>query len=258
MKKYLALLSLLVLLAPQFASAAACSALTPTVAYWKLDGNSNDATGNGHTGADTSMSYSTTNAIINQAGQFNGSTSKILVPDNSGFDSPTTGVSINAWFDYTGGSIGTVIENVVAKSTVSAATGQYLRLYIQNGKLAAVPNGDLGSQQIIGGTSLVANTLYMGTFTYDGTNEHLYLNGVSDATPIAYSGATTPSTGSVGIGVLGDLAAQFFLGAIDEAGWWTCGLTSSQVTTLYNSDHGLQYPFTVANPAIFTGFWHVF
>ena len=76
------------------------------IAWWKLDGNSNDASGNGHNGTDTAITYTT--GKINQAASFNGTTSKITVPDSDAFSfnggSPDKPFSISLW-DYTVGGL---------------------------------------------------------------------------------------------------------------------------------------------------------
>lgn len=209
-------------------------------AYWKLDGNSNDATANGHNGTDTSMSYSTTHAVILQAGQFNGSTSKILIPDAAGLDG-TTALTLTGWFFTSGTPNGTLI----GKSDASAAGGTYIRLDMNGAKLNATSDGDIHA--INGGTTLSASTRYFAALTYDGTNLNLYLNGVTDAAQQVFSHAVTPGTGHLGIGVLGDFGQIFSGGTIDEVGFWSRGLSSSEISQLYNSGNGFTYPFVATS-----------
>lgn len=218
---------------------------TNLVGYWKLDGDSSDATGNGHTGADTTMSYSTTNAVINQAGTFNGTTSKILIPDSAGFDSPTTAVSLTGWFYITG----TVTGTIIGKCPIAGLNGTYIRLDVNGAKLNATIDGD-STIAINGTTSLSTNTKYFAALTYDGATVSLWLGAggtvAKDAADQSTTIATTPGTGSVGIGVLGDFASGQFIGAgtIDEVSWWTRGLSASEISELYNAGAGLAYPFT--------------
>lgn len=47
--------------------------------YWRLNGNSNDASGNGNNGTDTAISYGHSSGKLNQGASFNGSTSFISV-----------------------------------------------------------------------------------------------------------------------------------------------------------------------------------
>ena len=52
--------------------------------YWKLNGNSNDYSGNGNNGTDTNIAYS--QAKLSQGAVFNGSSSRIDITDNSTLD----------------------------------------------------------------------------------------------------------------------------------------------------------------------------
>lgn len=212
---------------------------TNLVAYYKLDGNSNDATGNGHNGTDTSMTYSATNAVINTAGQFSGS-GKILIPDNAAFDG-TTAVTMAAWVNF---SSLTGQQQIFAKSPANSAA--YMILYkTATNHLACTVDTDAHS--IVGTATLTTATRYHCVQTYDGSVLTLYLNAATDGTPASYAGAMTPGTGSVGIGVLGDNATQFAIGTIDEVAWWSRALSSTEITQLYNSGNGLAYPFSAAN-----------
>jgi hypothetical protein len=46
---------------------------------WRLNGNSNDASGNGNNGTDTNITYSQANGRLNQGAGFNGTSSKIAL-----------------------------------------------------------------------------------------------------------------------------------------------------------------------------------
>lgn len=207
--------------------------------YWKLDSDSSDATGNGHTGTDTSISYTSTNAVIVNAAQFGGS-SKIKVPSAAGLTG-TSQVSMTAWVYNTANWTG--IQTLVAKIDAVGAGGTYIRMNVESGICHATSDGD--THTIIGGTALSTNTRYFVCMTYNGSTLSLYLNGTKDATDLSYAAAVTPGTGSLAFGELGDFnTAQFLAGGMmDEIGFWSRGLTSSEITQLYNSGNGLAYPF---------------
>ena len=211
------------------------------VAYYKMDGDSTDATGNGHTGSGTNVTYSATHAVINQAVNLPGTGgSQVLVPNNAGFNG-TTAATFSAWVYFTT-LLGTT-QSILSKCTSNGSAYMAMWKFSTNKFSASFDTGN-GSHQITGGTTVLVNTRYHVVATYDGTTVSLYVNGVSDATPITASFSMTPGTGSVGIGVLGDLAAQRLDGIIDEVGWWSRAISSSEVTQLYNSGAGLQYPFS--------------
>src|ERR1051326_1866471 len=52
------------------------------VSYWRFEGNSNDSKGSNN-GSDTSITYSSGNGNFGQGAGFNGSSSKIVITDNS-------------------------------------------------------------------------------------------------------------------------------------------------------------------------------
>jgi hypothetical protein len=69
--------------------------------------------------------------------------------------------------------------------------------------------------EITGGTTLSNNTWYYITGTYDGTNLRAYVNGTSDATPIA--GSTPAVNGNpISIGKSAS-TSEYFGGILDEA-----------------------------------------
>jgi len=47
--------------------------------YWRLNGNSNDASGNSNNGTDTSIVYSQSNGVLNGGADFNGSSGRITL-----------------------------------------------------------------------------------------------------------------------------------------------------------------------------------
>lgn len=98
---------------------------------------------------------------------------------------------------------------------------------------------------------LAVNTWYHIVYTKTGTTSAWYINGVSK-TPTANlsTGGLTTSAGYFRIGTYaggtGGVGNRQFDGVIDEVGIWSRVLTSTEVTTLYNSGSGLQYPFSTS------------
>lgn len=66
------------------------------VGYWRMNGNSNDASGNGNNGTATSITYSQANGRLNQGAGFNGTSSKILKSSYS-WDFSTNPFTISIW-----------------------------------------------------------------------------------------------------------------------------------------------------------------
>jgi hypothetical protein len=102
-----------------------------------------------------------------------------------------------------------------------------------------------GSAICNGNTVLSNSTLYHLVVVhtpYDGVsaNVQFYVNGSPDGSAIFDIG--TPSVATVKqIGTKSD-TATFYTGMIDEVGIWSRDLSASEVTDLYNSGAGLQYP----------------
>jgi len=74
---------------------------------WKLDGNANDASGNGNNGTASNVTWTT--GRFGNCGSFNGSNSKIELPNSSSLK-PTT-FTVMAWYKGTQSTLGTIIEN---------------------------------------------------------------------------------------------------------------------------------------------------
>ena len=76
-------------------------------AYYRLNGNSNDASGNGFNGIDTAITYSQNNGRLNQGAGFNGSSSKITLADNLTSLMPAAAYTASIWMKSTSTPSGT-------------------------------------------------------------------------------------------------------------------------------------------------------
>jgi len=218
------------------------------VAYYKLDGNSNDVTGNGYNGTDTAITYGTSYGKINQGALFNGSSSRILLGSTSSLVM-NSNISVSVWIKPSALPTSGTLMTIVGKYSDSTGNGGYdLRLY-----------NNSGTQEIdftittSAGTSASAAYKYalpLGTWyhlvgTNDGTTSSLYLNGILvAAVAIGNPALSTGSTPNIGCLDLVGTLMRFFNGSIDEVGVWNRALTSSEVSQLYNNGGaGIQYPF---------------
>ena len=144
--------------------------------------------------------------------------------------------------------------DIVAKWGRQGDQRSYQLAYFNDGGTLRIifQNSDLGNDSALGG---VARTLTNGTFyhlvivyTASTGNCEFFLNGSSAGTSSGLYTSIYNSTAQFRLGSNVDAAGAnegFFDGIIDEVGIWSRVLTGAEVTTLYNSGNGIQYPFSV-------------
>lgn len=96
------------------------------------------------------------------------------------------------------------------------------------------------------GTALQSIRVNAGA-TYDGTNIRCYINGSlvsTSGTLINY--LTNANALSFVVGA-SDVLNGYLDGQLDEMGIWSRTLSGTEITTLYNSGAGIQYPFSTSN-----------
>jgi len=175
--------------------------------YWRLDGNSNDASGNGNNGTDTAITYSQANGILNGGAGFNGSTSFISLPNTL---PDLTTFTISFWISGNSSSANQeILQYAKTADNANLDIGVYLnkiRLILYNGSSTTMlesteSNINNGIKKLI-------------TFTRSGTNANLYINGVFKKTSTTMHSITIGSD-IIGIGrhVAG---VAYFTGSLDE------------------------------------------
>lgn len=94
--------------------------------------------------------------------------------------------------------------------------------------------------------ALSAGTWYNIVFTWDGTTQRLYVNGLNVANLTEASTTTlTPATLNLGNTVDRNNAIR---GVLDEVGVWSRALTPTEVVQLYNSGDGITYTTIFNSP----------
>ncbi len=234
----------------------ASSLLNGVAYYWNFDEDTgttlNDATGNGNTGTFQGTAGSQWGAgKINYGLSFDGSSNYVSTAKS--ITEPST-FSISAWFK-TGTASG---KKIIGFESAQTGTGS-----IQTDSLIYVgTDGKLyfgccwsGSLQTIHSSSTVTNNAWHHAIvTYNSGNITLYLDNTSQATMNATNQGFGGywRIGSYTSGGGANATNGYFPGLIDEVGIWNRALTSGEVSTLYNSGSGMQYPFT-ANTSSQTG-----
>lgn len=207
--------------------------------YWKLDNSITDSV--------ASQNLSTTNTFyttgkIYQGIDYNGtnafSSLPVTAPENGSYTVALWAKwdSLNAAYCYNNNYNGTTVSAVGLKT----ASGTIKGIGFTNGAGGGEFSVDSSVTPTIGTWYHIAIT-----FLYDVTATNrvlkIYINGsyIASASP---TGGITPGVGNAYY--LGRTGSTYFDGIIDEVGIWTRDLSASEISELYNSGFGLQYPFT--------------
>lgn len=222
------------------------------VAYWKTDessGNASDSTANARTLTNTNTVTYVAGKINNTARFVSGSSQKL---SRSYIVGTTAGgsISISAWLrinNAPGANVRYTLASIAAGGTSPYIayilgyedSGGTKRLWINRQKMA------VANAENYYNTTLTTSTFYHLVLTYDGTTMTLYLNGSS----VISQGQTGNGTAHGGadetvVGAYHASQGNFMDGDIDEIGVWSRALSSTEVTSLYNSGSGLAYPFS--------------
>lgn len=147
--------------------------------YWKLNGNSNDYSGNGNNGTDTSITYSQANGRLGQGAGFNGSTSRIVINNNLGLtkDGDKTmsiWVKLSANLSGANAYVNIFYVNI---GTISFSLGYYRESNINSFAFERSRN-NISSESVRFNNPTAANGWYMLTLTFSSNNLKAYVNGV--------------------------------------------------------------------------------
>lgn len=231
------------------------------VAYWKFDENTGtsagDITGNGNVGTwhGTLAGAQWTTGIINSGGSF----------DNTRYVSvPTITVSgdfsLSCWVNLTSNSVTQFLNACVAKGLWGGdAAGDFSLGYQVSittppqsgtGKFCFTAKGaGAATSGAIDSVAATAGSWVHLVGTISGTLMTLYKNGVSAGTGTLGAGFVNNShTLDLGAYPGQETQGTATKGSLDEIGLWSRALLQSEVTQLYNSGIGLQYPFQPPSP----------
>jgi hypothetical protein len=208
------------------------------LAYWTLDNTLTDATGNGNTLTNNGATY-TTSGKINGAYNFDGNND--YLSRNSFLSGQSFSFSVWVKFDTLAESTGI---NSIIGYRIDTGNFNWKFITVSNAGVATfyIRAGAGTLYAVTGTTTITTGNWFHIVGTFDGTVGKLYINNNLEDTETG-----TPGTfGATGIAIgtqLGRLT-DYTDGIIDEVGVWTRALTAAEVTELYNSGNGLQYPFS--------------
>jgi len=230
---------------------------TGLCAYYKFDDGSgsslNDSSVNGNTGTwQGTLGNQWTTGKISGAGNFNGTDNYITVPNSTTLlmDGSFT---VMAWINYSAYATWNLGSPIVVKLS---ATGGILNYYLDIGPsghlfVGFYDGSTLQSTNTTGGSVIPLNSWVFCAGVFDANNGTLttYIDGTQNTQ--ATSITTLPSRinpSNLSIGSQAPQANSYATGKIDELGLWNRALSASEIQYLYNSNVGLQYPFSAPNP----------
>ena len=188
---------------------------------------------------------------VGTAFQFNGTTSYVQLGDV--MDIGTSSWSYSMWFNT---GLSTTYQDLFTKTLAAGLTGRFAA-YLQDNKIKFfldINSGyaNIGIQTV---NTISINTWYNVVFVVDRTDKlKIYLNGTrqtvtntgpeNNLTP--YTSTNFNTNNPFRIGAYTDsnnvTALPSFNGKIDAFNVWNRVLTQSEITELYNSGNGKQYP----------------
>lgn len=222
------------------------------VAYWKLE-EASGVRDDAHSTYDLTDNNTVTSGTgkIGDAALFAEATSEYLSSTTSLGIDMSSYFTYNFWVKITALPDASEVEYLFYwrnGATTDKKGDDQIQLYNDAGtqQIYIVRRDSDGSDQQGANYTLTAGTWFMLTCTWDGSNHKLYINGSGTPTITQASTRTGTNTGTDTYFKMGGDPGdnRFVDGMIDEFGVWSRVLTSSEITELYNSGDGLQYPFT--------------
>lgn len=215
------------------------------VAYWKLDeasGDCADATGNGYTGTNTSVTYGA--GLINNCGEFTSGTRLFDFGDTAAFYGSDRDFSWQAWVNLTSANS---TGHIIGCGDISSAV-RHILYYAgtPTKRFIFLVNDGSSNASVTANTFGVPSTgvWYHVVAWHDSVNNELGISVNTTSDTVAHSTGVTTTSRRTRMGRGSEGNGQLSTGSIDEVGFWDKVLSSSERSQLYNSGAGLAYPFT--------------
>lgn len=213
--------------------------------YWKLDESSGstitDSVGSAN-GTINGATY-TSSGKINGAYSFDGNNDYIYIENNSSLEFGNGNFTISAFFKSSSGEI------TIWDSGAGGAGFAYIWCYfVDNGKTIFRIDDGTNSVDITDDLSNYFDEKFHHiVFMRNGNTIYLYINNelINSANASNVGSVSNSYKNYIGMYDWGryNEDKHFSNGIIDEIGIWSRALTTNEITELYNSGAGLQYPF---------------
>jgi hypothetical protein len=159
---------------------------------------------------------------------------------------PTGAFTISAWIKTSTGNASQSIFQTYSQNTNVAgiqlrvnSDGTNVKLYLISGKNTGTAGTDY--KEITGGTNLNNGLWHHVVGVWDTTNLRLYVDGVSDATAVAWANAPAyAATNYIRVGSLvnSGSGSLFFNGSIDDLSIFSRALSATEIAQIYSSQNG--------------------
>lgn len=221
-------------------------ALTDNIVnYWRFDeisGNAADAVS-----AKTLINNATTPYVagkINNAASFTSGSSQYFNSNDNTVVNVTTGdASWSLWYN----SASAATSAVLFSKRITATGDGYYCLLDASDRVFFEPAGTGGAHfiDVRGATDVADSNWHHIVVTWSNpSTAKVYIDGVDETVSLVSDTLDSlNNTIQFTIGAESSIG-QFIDGIIDEFGFWSRALSSSEVSQLYNAGAGLSYPFT--------------
>ncbi|HVI45154.1 MAG TPA: LamG-like jellyroll fold domain-containing protein [Chitinophaga sp.] len=203
------------------------------IAYYPMNGNTNDATPNGNNGIPSDISFAN-DSICKQAAIFNGTSSRIQLPATT---TPTSEITFAAWINFSEFNSGFISPLIANGNAINA------------GKSGWVIGDSFGSLQIVFWTTngrvnfrerviQELNRWYHIAFTYDGSSYKVFINGVQVVSRTHTGNIVNGNASDYYLGYYEEVAAHrrgWFKGKMDEVYIYHRALSPAEIQQLYSS-----------------------
>jgi hypothetical protein len=210
------------------------------VAYWKYDessGNAADSIG---------VNTGTNNGTVTYAAGKVNNAAHFVAASSQYFNTPwkvTPNGTIVTWIKTT--------QSTAAEIWGNEVTNEYHRMNLNSsaGKASIyILSGGVEQVNITGTTTVNDGNWHMLAFVWGTGGAKLYVDG--NSTPEATSASTSYGNSTIGlqVGVNYNNGSRtwYYSGDMDEMGAWSRALSTTELSVLYASGSGLQYPWAVA------------
>lgn len=211
--------------------------------YWRLNGNSNDVSGNSYNGTDANITYSLMNGKWIQGAGFNGTSSKITFPNTA---LPTQDMTLSFWYRHNGAFNATNADEFISKQT-------FLTLPRYGFELDGDPPDLIGCQwRDASGTSqgvayfTDARTIdgnwhnVVMTVKYSTKVVRLYFDGAYTGATVTLSSSPVYTTNVITVGRSEDTFWGWYDGQMDEIIIAKSTWSDAEVSRMYNKQLGIE------------------